>query len=138
MPRQRDRTKKILDWEDLEQAPNTRGAFSFLKSAAEIVSIRRDDVVSPAAIAEKKPQLQRDSTPVVSTTTGVEMQSRLKIARVSVPRLCRLAQDGHSLGEAALYQMLWSRGEPETNETRIISAGWRRIASGTPAASSRS
>lgn len=29
MPKQRERVKKILDWEELEKAPNTRGAFSF-------------------------------------------------------------------------------------------------------------
>lgn len=124
MPRQRDQSKKILDWEDLERAPNTRGAFSFLKSAAEIVNIRRDSV-NPGEIVEKPPE--GDSTTVASTTTVVEKRSRAQPARVAGPRLCRLAQDGHSLGESALYQMLWSRGEPETDETRIISAGWRTM-----------
>ena len=125
MPKQRNQSKKILDWEDLERAPNTRGAFSFLKSAAEIVSIRREDAVS-AGTTVKKP-LQNDSATVASKTTVVEKRSRAQLGNVPGPRLCRLAQDGHSLGESALYQMLWSRGKPETEETRVISAGWRTM-----------
>ncbi len=125
MPRQRDQSKKVLDWEDLERAPNTRGAFSFLKSAAEIVNIRGDDAERSGTIVEKRPKSNSDT--VASTTTVVEKRSRAQPARVAGPRLCRLAQDGHSLGESALYQMLWSRGEPETDETRIISAGWRTM-----------
>ena len=43
MPRERKSVRKILDCEELERAPNTRGALAFLKSAAEIVSIRKFD-----------------------------------------------------------------------------------------------
>lgn len=116
MPRERKPAKKILDWEELERAPNTRGALAFLKSAAEIVSIRKSDS-----------QLLRasDSTTVVDTTTVVIKQPAER--RKPPPRPCYLAQDGHSLGEAALYQVLWTRGEPDTDGSRIITAGWKTM-----------
>ena len=118
MSKQRERVRKILDWEELEKAPNTRGAFSFLKSAAEIVSIRRNDNV--AALAETD-----NPTTVAVSTTVVEKQ---RIAKSKPePRLCRLAQDAHSLGEAALYQMLWGRGERDSEDTRTITIGWRTM-----------
>jgi hypothetical protein len=37
---------------------------------------------------------------------------------------CVLAQDGHSHGEEALYQILWKAGKPETEETRTIAMGY--------------
>ena len=43
MPNPRERRKKILDWEELESAPNTNGAFSFLMSAAAIVRTRANE-----------------------------------------------------------------------------------------------
>lgn len=36
MPRRRE-VREALDWEELEQAPNTRGAFSFLKAQGGVV-----------------------------------------------------------------------------------------------------
>lgn len=116
MPRERKPLKKILDWEELERAPNTRGALAFLKSAAEIVSIRKSD--SPW------PQVS-NSTTVVGTTTVVRKQ--LAERRKPTSRPCYLAQDGHSLGEAALYQVLWTRGEPDVDGSRIITAGWKTM-----------
>jgi hypothetical protein len=109
MPKKREGAKRILDWEALEEAPNTHGAFSFLKSAAEIVSIRRDDVLIESGKRAKEPR-PADAAPA--------------------PRFCRLVQDAHSLGESVLYQVLWSRGVPETeaDETRLVSLGWRTMA----------
>jgi hypothetical protein len=110
MPKRREGGKRrILDWEALEEAPNTHGAFSFLKSAAEIVSIRRDDVLIESGKRAKEPR-PADAAPA--------------------PRFCRLVQDAHSLGESVLYQVLWSRGLPETeaDETRLVSLGWRTMA----------
>lgn len=127
MPRQRNHAKKILDWEELEQAPNTHGAFSFLKTAAEIVSIRRDDVVLESRPHGKTITQSRASTTAVGELSVDERQSETVKRERPGPRLCKLAQDGHSLGEAALYQMLWSRAVPETDETRVISAGWRTM-----------
>ncbi len=33
------RSKEVLDWEELEQAPNTRGAFSFLRVTGPVINI---------------------------------------------------------------------------------------------------
>ena len=33
-------SRKVLDWESLASAPNTNGAFSFLKTAAEVINIQ--------------------------------------------------------------------------------------------------
>jgi hypothetical protein len=106
MPRKREGAGKILDWEALEKAPNTHGAFSFLKSAAEIISIRRDEAPTEPDKREKEPK-----------PTGTSL----------APRLCRLAQDAHSLGESVLYQMLWARGVPEADETRVVCMGWKTM-----------
>ena len=111
MSKPRDRVKKILDWEELERAPNTHGALSFLKSAAEIVSIRKNDEVKAPAPGNSAP--------------GVRKLSATK--QRPNPKPCFLAQDGHSLGEAALYQVLWARARPDTDDSRIITAGWRTM-----------
>jgi hypothetical protein len=45
-------------------------------------------------------------------------------------RKCVLAQEGHSLGEEAIYQLLWRSGKPETNDpvgARIIRLGSAEI-----------
>jgi hypothetical protein len=109
MPGKREGSKRILDWEALEKAPNTLGAFSFLKSAADIISIRKDDVL----------------------TGNVRQERKTKPAKTSLaPKHCTLAQDGLSLGESVLYQVLWSRGVPEADPKgpRLVSMGWRTMA----------
>jgi hypothetical protein len=40
----------------------------------------------------------------------------------------RTAQDGHSLGEQAVYYALWSAADPETAESRLVSIGYERLA----------
>ncbi len=111
MPKPRDHVRKILDWEELESAPNTHGALSFLKSAAEIVSIRKNDDLKTLAPSNPTP--------------GVRKLSAKK--HKPNPKPCFLAQDGHSLGEAALYQVLWARAKPDADDSRIITAGWRTM-----------
>ncbi len=64
MSKPRERVKKILDWEALERAPNTHGALSFLKSAAEIVSIRKNDDVKAPAPSEKGRAILGRNTPL--------------------------------------------------------------------------
>lgn len=79
MSKQRERTKRIFDWEELEKAPNTHGGFSFLKLAAEIVSIRKNDV-PPEVIDRQRDTLSRDkTTTVVALATVLDKQA-------SVPR----------------------------------------------------
>ena len=117
MPKPRERVKKILDWEELERAPNTHGALSFLKSAAEIVSIRKGD--TPTRDEPSNPTTVVDTTTVVRKLVTPDHRPH--------PRPCYLAQDGHSLGETALYQVLWARAKQETADTRVITAGWRTM-----------
>jgi hypothetical protein len=40
----------------------------------------------------------------------------------------QIAQDGHSLGEQALYEALWKAAHPHEKETRIITIGYRQMA----------
>lgn len=49
---------------------------------------------------------------------------------VIAPRIRKasLAQDGHSLGEQALYDALWQSGHSHSPESRIITLGYRRMA----------
>jgi hypothetical protein len=48
---------------------------------------------------------------------------------ISTPKIrqATLAQDGHSLGEQALYESLWDRAQPLDKESRIISIGYRQM-----------
>jgi hypothetical protein len=42
-------------------------------------------------------------------------------------RQATLAQDGHSLGEQALYESLWERAQPFDKDGRIITIGYRQM-----------
>lgn len=56
-----------------------------------------------------------------STEAVANVRQSVKIHR------CLSAQDAHSLGEEALYQMLWREGKQETPETRIVAIGWKQM-----------
>jgi hypothetical protein len=125
MAKPRERlTKKMLDWEELESAPNTRGAFSFLKSAAEIVSIRRSEIQETP---EETPPVDKMTTVVTPTTVPSKPIRKGLGTRPYKVHRCTLVQHGQSLGETTLYQALWANGRPETTETRVITAGWRSM-----------
>jgi hypothetical protein len=126
MSKQRERVKKILDWEELEKAPNTHGAFSFLRSAAEIVSIRRNDV-PPVAEREMDSSFSDKTTTVVASARVVDHATKKARNRPYKVHRCTLVQHGQSLGETTLYQALWAHGKAETPETRTITAGWRTM-----------
>jgi hypothetical protein len=127
MSRQRERIKKILDWEELEKAPNTHGAFSFLRSAAEIVSIRRNDVRPEIADQQMGAPLSDKTTTVVAPTTVAAQPVKAARSRPYKIHRCTLVQHGQSLGETTLYQALWAHGKVETAETKIVTAGWRTM-----------
>jgi hypothetical protein len=96
-------TTDILDWEALEQAPNVRGAYSFLSVPAQVVSIRRGE----------EPQASPLEQPISSTVDGTSTVDRLRTVTVRRRRRvyeCKLVQDGHSQGETILYEALWSLG----------------------------
>jgi len=127
MSKQRERVKKILDWEELEKAPNTHGAFSFLRSAVEIVSIRKNDV--PPELAERgiNASFSDKTTTVVAPATVVDQATKKLRNRPYKVHRCTLVQHGQSLGETTLYQALWAHGKAETPEIRTITAGWRTM-----------
>jgi hypothetical protein len=127
MSKQRERVKKILDWEELEKAPNTHGAFSFLRSAAEIVSIRRNDVPHEIADREIGAPSNDKTTTVVAAATVVDQPAKAARSRPYKVHRCTLVQHGQSLGETTLYHALWAHGKVETAETKTITAGWRTM-----------
>ena len=95
MPKQREGTKRILNWEELERAPNTVGAYSFLRPVAEVINIRGATI--GLVQTKKKPYIIRAS------------------ARV---------QDGHSTVEHALLVALWKAGEEQQDGTKTKTIGW--------------
>jgi hypothetical protein len=127
MSKQRERVKRILDWEELERAPNTHGAFSFLRSAAEIVSIRKNDVPPESVALLSEAFVIDKTTTVVTPDTVADQSAKMSKSRPYKVHHCTLVQHGQSLGETTLYQALWTHGRTETSETRTITAGWRTM-----------
>ncbi len=69
MKRQPNSTE-VLDWEELEQAPNPRGAFSFLRPQSPVINTQehRQQELTPAAGTGSKHKTSKvDVTPVVDT-----------------------------------------------------------------------
>lgn len=127
---------QLLDWEELEQAPNTRGAFSFLKASATVVKI--DEHQAPISSAGISHHLLNTKAVAPDKTSTVDKPSTVhKTSTVDDPNNerrryrihpCQLAQDGHSGGENLLYDALWKVGRIETESTRIVTMGWDRMA----------
>ncbi|WP_158793118.1 hypothetical protein [Granulicella sp. L60] len=117
--RARSNPLDLLDWEELEQAPNTLGAFSFLNTPREVIDI---DAHRPGSFASN-----RDKTSTVDKTTTVNAPQLERIRRYRIHK-CHLAQDAHSHGENQLYLALWGSAHTETAETRIVTVGWDRMA----------
>jgi len=120
--------------EILERVVSENEAVKPIELATEITSGSfTDPELGP--VSGTKKALKDQSTPGVETC--LEVTSLIHTpAAVSVPlvpgigrskiRKCVLAQDAHSLGEEAIYQILWRSGTPETedpNGARVISIG---------------
>ena len=129
MPRRRE-VREALDWEELEQAPNTRGAFSFLKAQGAVVSIADHRQVEPSPLPREEYAAQPpDPIDITSTVDVFQKSSRpYRIHR------CQKVQDAHSHGENQLYAMLWAEGRTDisTNDdapkSKIVTMGWDRMA----------
>lgn len=124
MKKRRESTE-ILDWEELEKAPNTRGAFSFLRPQGEVVNIQehRQSGVEYASGSEGLALADAVFEDVASDPgKGVRKE------RPYVLRRCITAPHGHSLGENAIYQALYRAGVPDEDDSRRISIGYDRIA----------
>jgi hypothetical protein len=68
-------------------------------------------------------------TPFSGTPDKAVPVSRV-LNRIHTPlriRQATLAQDGHSLGEQALYESLWERAQPFDKDGRIITIGYRQM-----------
>lgn len=103
-----------LDFEETLNSPALTGIRECLQSLTSPTRGGEDKQVAPVTVE-----------PTVSLSTTV-------VERDTVPLLGKLrkavlAQDGHSSGEEMLYQALWRNGKPETENTRIITAGWDRM-----------
>ncbi len=55
MAKQGKPLSKVLDWEALASAPNTHGAFSFLKTAAEVINIQDSPFHKPSVLEMIEP-----------------------------------------------------------------------------------
>ncbi len=130
MPRRRE-VREALDWEELEQAPNTRGAFSFLKAQGAVVSIADHRQVEPSAPSLEECAAQQ-SRPMDITSTVDVVQKTARPYRI---HLCQKVQDAHSHGENQLYAMLWAEGRTDilatddaSQKSKIVTMGWDRMA----------
>ncbi|WP_420240093.1 hypothetical protein ACOBR2_20970 (plasmid) [Telmatobacter bradus] len=125
-------------------AKNTPEAIAIPGSAKQPEATKRPDVIKrPGKVITLREQV----TPGVETYPEVVLGAEVLLSMrtvASVPlsthlipgvgrskiRKCVLAQDGHSLGEEAIYQILWRSGKPETadlNGSRLISIGAAEI-----------
>jgi hypothetical protein len=133
MKRQRN-TTELLDWEELEEAPNTRGAFSFLRPQSTVIDIqehRRQDLEG----SDERERYDKTSTVDISSTVDVPAPTPASLARSRPYKVhrCHTVQDGHSVGENQLHSALWRSGvaDPATAndpDTKRITMGWDRMA----------
>jgi hypothetical protein len=81
--------------------------------------------------SENRSAIEESGTPETGVPeTGIPESESSAPALQMAPRPRRirrviLAQDGHSLGEQALYEALWQAARPHNNEARLINIGYR-------------
>ena len=145
MPKRQPKPEPITP-EEVMDSPALQGFDSFLryrsaeeegpaKRGATKPAERRADGVDqsptskpPAGLAPMGERPIPDSP--LSDQTGATTPAAkipLEIAEFKPgPKIRRVlrAQDGHSLGEQAVYQALWSAASAETSETRLIRIGY--------------
>lgn len=124
--RRQPKSAEVLDWEELEGAPNTHGAFSFLRSQNTVINIEEH---RPREIAPIDGELATlDKTSTVDITSPVDAPSAPSVAQrpreKATARLYRIhrcykAQDGHSPGENQLYGVLWHLGVLDGAEQNV-------------------
>lgn len=131
----RSKRKHNLEPISLEELAGTTGMSGFVAFLQKIPATEAAPGTTLTTTADPTPDVPLapvvETTPVVpasleaSVTPGVD--SPPAVARPPRPRMrrCQTAQDGHSLGEEALYRALWNRAAPETAATRLITIGWR-------------
>jgi hypothetical protein len=83
-------------------------------------------VRDPHRVGDPHSQVITPSVPPTPTLSETHRVAILRQHHRIYP--ARTAQDGHSLGEQAVYYALWSAGDPETAESRLVSIGYERLA----------
>jgi hypothetical protein len=133
MKRQRN-TTELLDWEELEEAPNTRGAFSFLRPQNAVINIQEHRRQELEDFADME---RDDKTSTVDNMSTVDVPAITPIApkrtRPYKIHRCYTVQDGHSVGENQLHSALWRSGVADASmtndpDTKRITMGWDRMA----------
>jgi hypothetical protein len=133
MKRQRNTTER-LDWEELEEAPNTRGAFSFLRPQSPVINIQEH---RQQALEYSADSAWEDKTSTVDNLSTVDASvtkpSSLKRTRPYKIHRCYTVQDGHSVGENQLHSALWRSGVVDVSvtndpDTKRVTMGWDRMA----------
>lgn len=84
------------------------------------------------AIGEYLPAPAKPGTPDSGTPLTGRPQTGPPVTAIRLGRQIRqamTARDGHSLGEQAVYDVLWNNAAPHTGTSRIVSAGYRPLSS---------
>ena len=138
--------------EDLRLLPARRSVEVLASPSPESLMVVTGDIASRAHLTNSISEQGKDTSPEVEREpgyrtapahvryTGMEPYSPKLSGSVdsslipgrgrSKVRRCVLAQDGHSLGEEAIYQLLWRLGRPEStdpNGSRTIRSGAAEI-----------
>lgn len=128
-------TTEVLDWEELELAPNTLGAFSFLRPQSAVINIQDHRSLERAHVTYAHPPV-KTSTVDITAPVDVQASQSDSSARKRQYRIhkCQSVQDAHSTGENQLHAALWRAGiaDPPTArdpETKRVTMGWKRMAS---------
>src|ERR1700730_11781576 len=106
-----------IEYDDVVDSPAMKGIVSFLE-------------VPPGQLPRLDfTALGQSSVPVTGTPDLGIPFSGIPLKGIPSNRIRRatLAQDGHSLGEQALYDALWKHANPNSEDTRIITIGYRRM-----------
>jgi len=98
-----------IDYDEVVDSPSLRGMVSFL--SAPPGSLPRLDFRDPTT------KNRGEGIPY----TGIPSP----IGRI---RQAAAARDGHSMGEQALYEAIWDHAKPETEDPRVLTAGYRTLA----------
>ena len=117
-----DRSAKSLQDDLLAKALTTQPGSLLRKSHSEVSP-------TPNSTLESK-YVERVASEPVAHEKGIPHSSDFAPPRlISKPKVrhATLAQDGHSLGEQALYESLWDCAKPLDKESRIISIGYRQM-----------
>jgi hypothetical protein len=106
---------------------------------AGTVPLPKPQLVVPAREAPAQESLTQPEPLVAANPSGIPVSGvpfsgvPLSYPPLGVPRAqyrirqAALVQDGHSLGEQALYEALWDHAQPQDKESKLITIGYRQM-----------